>query len=129
MLVKTLYTSVLILSGLIASGQKINDTLRLTLKEVVEMAKSKSIASKQAATTRETKYWEYRTFKSNYQPQLSLEGILPGYNKSFIEVLQPDGTILFQPIHNNNSLLNLSFSQSIAATGGVVFWYHSNATF
>ncbi|CAN5438648.1 TolC family protein [soil metagenome] len=104
-----------------AAGQVNNDTLLLTLKQVVEMAKGKSIASKQAATTRETKYWEYRTFKSNYHPQLSLDGILPGYNKTFIEVLQPDGTIQFQSIHNNNSSLNLSFSQSIAATGGVVF--------
>jgi hypothetical protein len=104
-----------------AFGQAGNDTLRLSLKEVVEMAKGKSIASKQAATTRETKFWEYKTYKSNYNPQLSLDGILPGYNKTFIEVLQPDGTIQFQSIHNNNSSLNLSFSQSIAATGGVIF--------
>jgi outer membrane protein TolC len=85
------------------------------------MAKQKSIASRQAATVKETKYWEWKTYKSNYQPQLSLNGILPGYSKSFIEVQQPDGTILFQPVHNNNSALNLSFSQSIAATGGTVF--------
>ena len=98
-----------------------HDTITLTLQDVVEMAKSTSIASKQAATIKETKYWEYRSFRSNYQPQLSLSGILPGYNKTFTEVQQPDGTILFQPIHNNNSSLNLSFSQSIAATGGTIF--------
>ncbi|HEY0611914.1 MAG TPA: TolC family protein [Chitinophaga sp.] len=97
------------------------DTVRLDLEQVVEMAKASSIASKQALTTRKTKYWEYRTYRSNYQPQLALNGILPGYNKTFIEVQQPDGTILFQSIHNNNSSLNLSFSQSIAATGGTVF--------
>lgn len=85
------------------------------------MSKLKSIASKQALTTRETKYWEYRTHRSNYQPQLSLNGILPGYNKTFTEVQQPDGTILFQSIHNNNSSLDLSFSQTITATGGTVF--------
>ena len=85
------------------------------------MAKEKSIASKQASTIKQTRYWEYLTYKSNYQPQLSLDGILPGYNKTFIEVIQPDGTIQFQSIHNNNSSLNLSFSQSIAATGGSVF--------
>ena len=98
-----------------------NDTIKLTLRQVVEMAKEKSIASKQAITTKETKYWEWRTYKSNYAPQLALNGILPGYSKSFIEVQQPDGTILFQPVHNNNSSLNLSFSQSIAATGGTIF--------
>src|SRR5918993_1008757 len=102
-------------------AQVVNDTLVLSLKEVVERAKTKSIASKQAATTRETKYWEYRTFKSNYQPQLSLDGRLPYYNKTFIEVQQPDGSIQFQSIHNNNSSLNLSFSQSISATGGSIF--------
>ncbi len=98
-----------------------NDTLTLTLQQVVEMAKSKSIASKQAVTTKETKYWLYRTFRSNYQPQLSLNGTLPGYSKTFIQVVQPDGTIQFQPVHNNNSSLNLSFSQSISVTGGTVF--------
>ena len=97
------------------------DTIKLTLRQVVEMAKQRSIASKQAVTIRETKYWEWRAYKSNYAPQLALNGILPGYSKSFIEVQQPDGTVLFQPVHNNNSALNLSFSQSIAATGGSVF--------
>ncbi len=97
------------------------DTLTLTLSDVVAMAKNKSIASKQAITLKETRYWQYRTFRSNYQPQLSLAGTLPGYSKTFTEVVQPDGTVLFQPIHNNNSALNLSFSQSIAATGATVF--------
>lgn len=96
------------------------DTLHLSLKEVVDMAKEKSIASRQAITLRETKYWEYMTYKSNYQPQLSLSGTLPGYTKSFIEVLQPDGTIDFQPVHYNNSSLELSFSQQIAKTGGTI---------
>lgn len=104
-----------------AFGHGPNDTLLLTLQQVVSMAKERSIAAKQAATVKETRYWQWRTYRSNYQPQLSLNGTLPGYSKTFAQVLQPDGTILFQPVHNNNSLLNLSFSQSIAATGGVVF--------
>jgi len=73
------------------------------------MAKEKSIPARQA------------TFRSNYQPQLTLTGILPGYSKTFAEVLQPNGTVDFQPVRNNNSLVNLSFSQSITATGGSVF--------
>lgn len=101
--------------------QELNDTTRLTLEEVVEMAKTKSIESKQAITVKETKYWEWRVYRSNYQPQLLLNGLLPAYSKTFTEVVQPDGTILFQPIHNNNSSLNLSFNQSIAATGGTIF--------
>lgn len=102
-------------------GQAATDTLQLNLQQVVRMAKERSTASKQASTIKKTKYWEFRTFRSNYQPQLSLDGVLPGYNKTFTEVLQPDGTILFRSIHNNNSSLNLSFEQSIAATGGTIF--------
>jgi outer membrane protein len=98
-----------------------SDTLMLTLQEVVQMAKEKSIASKQAITTRETKYWQWRTYRSNYQPQLSLNGTLPAYTKTFNQVVQPDGTIQFQPVHYDNSALNLSFSQSIAATGGTIY--------
>src|SRR5882757_3359883 len=101
--------------------QAASDTISISLGEVVTMAKERSIASRQAATVKETKYWQWRTYRSNYQPQLSLTGILPGYSKTFTQVLQPNGTIQFQPIHNDNSSLNLSFSQSIAATGGTIY--------
>lgn len=97
------------------------DTLRLSLPQVVELAKSNSIAAKQAITIKETKFWEWRTFKSNYQPQLALSGILPGYTKTYVQVQQPNGSILFQPVHNDNSSLTLDFSQSIAATGGTIY--------
>lgn len=97
------------------------DTVRLSLKQVVEMAKSNSIEAKQAVTQRETKYWEWRTFRSNYQPQLSLTGTLPGYSKTYAQVFQPNGTVLFQPVHNDNSSLQLDFSQGLTATGGTIY--------
>jgi outer membrane protein len=102
-------------------GHSKADTIRLSLQQVVSLAKERSIASRQAATTRETKYWVYRTYRSNYQPQLSLSGNLPGYSKTYLQVLQPNGSIQFQPVHNDNSSLDLSFSQSISATGGTIY--------
>lgn len=104
-------------AGLIAQS----DTLRLNLQDVVELAKSKSIAAKQAATLKENKYWQWRTFRSNYKPQLVLDGKLPGYSKTYEEIVQPNGSISFQPVKNNNSSLNLSLEQSIAQTGGTIF--------
>jgi len=97
------------------------DTITLSLKDVVEMAKGNSIDAKQAITTRETKYWQWRNYKSNYQPQLSLNGNLPGYSKTDLQVLQPNGTILFEPVHDDNSELTLNFSQSITATGATIY--------
>lgn len=96
----------------------------LTLDEVVRLAREQSIAGKQAATLRETNYWKYRSFVADYKPQLSLDGTLPGFTRSFIQVQQPDGTVAFQPVSNNNSVLNLSLSQTIALTGGSVYVQH-----
>lgn len=94
---------------------------RLSLRQVVELARSQSIAARQAATTRETRAWEYRTFQSNYKPQLLLTSRLPAFSRSFQEVVQPDGTVLFQPVKNNNSALGLSLEQNLSKTGGTIF--------
>jgi outer membrane protein len=118
---KTLLLLFVLAGSLQVVGQGNSDTMRLTLQQVVEMAKGKSIASRQAVTQRETKYWEWRTYRSNYQPQLSVAGNLPGYSKTFREVLQPNGTIEFQPVRYDNSALSLALSQSIAKTGGTIF--------
>ena len=107
-----------LLMALILSGQ---DAKQLTLQQVVDMAKNQSIAARQATTTKETKYWEYRNFQSNYKPQLVLDGNLPAFSRSFIQVIQPDGTVLFQPIKNNNSAVGLSLSQNISKTGGLLY--------
>ena len=118
---RILYTILLLTISFNAFCSSGVDSTLLTLKDVVAMAKDNSIAAKQAVTTRETKYWQWRTFKSNYQPQLSLNGNLPGYSKTSTPVVQPDGTILFQPIHYDNSSLTLNFSQSITATGATIY--------
>ena len=94
---------------------------QITLPEVVELARAKSIAARRAATTKETRYWEYRTYQSNFKPQLILDSRLPAFSRSFQEVVQPDGTVQFQPIRYNNSSLGLSLEQNIARTGGTIY--------
>ena len=119
---KQLYSILFLMFGITGLVKAtIPDTLRLTLEQVVELARKNSIAAKQSIAVKETKYWQWRTYKSNYQPQLSLSGTLPGYSKTTQQVLQPNGTILFQPVHNDNSSLQLDFSQTITATGGTIY--------
>ena len=103
------------------ASQAVAQVQKYTLAEVVQLAREQSIASKQAATQKKTNYWTYRSFIADFKPQLSLNGTLPGFTRSYIQVIQPDGTISFQPVSYNNSILNLSLSQNIAATGGTVF--------
>jgi hypothetical protein len=106
---------------LLPVGLTAQPAVKLTLKAVVDMAKSNSIAARQAATTKETRYWEFRNFQSNYKPQLLFESSLPSFVRSFNQVVQPNGSILFQPVRINNSSAGLSLQQNLAATGGTIY--------
>ena len=94
---------------------------QLSLRQLVELAQEQSIAARQAKTTMDTRYWEWRSFQAALRPQLLLMGNLPDFTRAFQEVVQPDGTVEFQSVTVNNSGLSLGISQSIAATGGSVF--------
>ena len=92
-----------------------------TLDQIVEYAKSRSISFKQAQTRRKNGYWQFRVYKSNYIPQLTLNGILPNYQRQFNPVTQPDGTIVFRPVEQSLSNVNLGISQSVGLTGAEVY--------
>lgn len=110
-----------ILMPVLVKSQSLSDTVKLNLQDVIEIAKIHSTEAVQAATIRENQYWQYKTFKSNYSPQLSLDGVLPQYSKTNIPVIQPDGTVEFKPVTNDNSQLNLGLTQNIGLTGGQLF--------
>ena len=93
----------------------------LSLESVIQMAQQQSIAARRAATLKTTRYWEWRNFKSNYKPRIEFGGTIPGFTRSFQEVIQPNGTVDFLSISNNNAAVNLSLQQSIALTGGTLF--------
>lgn len=94
---------------------------QLTLEEVVEMAKNQSSAAKRAETRKENRYWQYRTYLSNYKPQLQLNGELPTFTRAVRRIQQNDGTYQFRNLNQNNMSLELSLNQSIAATGTQFF--------
>ncbi|MGV3540223.1 MAG: TolC family protein [Rufibacter sp.] len=103
----------------IAQAQQVNR--RLTLQETIDLALASSIAVKQAVTNKTSSYWQYRTFKSNYRPQLALSGTLPDFSRSIIPVVQPDGTTDFRAVSISNSDVALSMSQAVGLTGGQFF--------
>lgn len=106
---------------LTVTGNTLAQPQRISLQEVIETARLHSVASKQAVTLKKTNFWSYRSFLADFKPQLSLNGTVPGFTKSYIQVVQPDGTIAFQPVSYNNSTLNLALNQSIALTGGTIY--------
>jgi outer membrane protein TolC len=90
----------------------------LTLPQVVELTLMQSSVAKQALTNRETSYWQYRSFRADYKPQLALEGTLPNYSRTITPVTQPDGNTSFRYIRINNSYLSTTVTQGIGLTGG-----------
>lgn len=98
-----------------ANSQNVNT---LTLTDAIMLSREQSPASKQAETRKKNSYWQYRTYKSDYNPQLVLRGNLPGYNRDYFSNTLDDGTIVFQSREQINSSLNLGLDQPIAFTGG-----------
>ena len=92
-----------------------------TLQEVVKKAKENSPAYRQAITQLSNRSWQYKTFRSNYLPQLSLSGVLPDYNRGIDQVRQPDGTFRFVPVSQVYYDAQLGLNQSIGLSGGQVF--------
>lgn len=90
------------------------------IEEIIERAKEQSIFSKQAETQRETSYWQYRSFRTNYNPQLRLNGSVPTYTNFVTPVIQPDGSKLYLPVNQINPNINVGLQQPIAATGGTL---------
>jgi outer membrane protein TolC len=92
----------------------------LTLPQVIDLTLLQSSVAKQAVTNRETSYWQYRSFRADYKPQLALEGTLPNYSRTITPVTQPDGNTDFRSIRINNSYLSTTVTQGISLTGGQV---------
>jgi outer membrane protein TolC len=91
-----------------------------TLDDIIVRSKGQSPASKQAETRKENRYWQYRYYKSNYNPQLRLEGSLPSYYKRVNQIPQQDGTFRYIPVEQTNNFVNLGLQQPLQWTGGVI---------
>jgi outer membrane protein len=92
-----------------------------TLQDVVDLAKGQSPASKLASTNFTTKYWQYKVYKSNYLPQLSLNSVIPNLNRSISPITQPDGTTLFIRQSLISTSADVSLTQNIGYTNSQIF--------
>jgi outer membrane protein TolC len=100
-----------------------------TLQDVVARAKAQSTAALRAQTIKENRFWQFRLYQSNYNPQLRLEGTIPQYTQAVNSVTQPDGSIEFRPVKQNFVDLELGLEQVISPTGGVVSVNSSSSRF
>ena len=92
----------------------------LTLDRVVQMAQQQSPDAEAARHTFRSAYWNYRYYRANYLPSLSLSAD-PSLNRSINKITQNDGSLRFLEQNVLSSDLTMSLTQNIPWTGGYVF--------
>jgi outer membrane protein TolC len=91
-----------------------------TMEEIIGRAKGQSPASKQAETRKENRYWAYRFYKTNLNPQLRLSGNIPVYSKAVERTQQPDGTYQYVGVDQTDNNVSLGLIQPLSLTGGTI---------
>ena len=92
--------------------------LRITLQQAIDLALRQGYNARAAEAARDASRYRDAAFYSRLLPQLSVSGTLPAYNRSIIEVVQPDGSTLFRAQDQTNASLSATLTQRIPATGG-----------
>lgn len=93
----------------------------LNLTQAIELAQRQGLQARAAEASRDAARRRDRAFTARRLPQLSLTGDVPVYNRSIIEVVQPDGSSEFRPQQQTNTSLNLQMAQRLPITGGSLF--------
>lgn len=96
------------------------DTLRLTLEDCIVMARRQSVDAAVALGELKSAYWEWRSYKADLLPEVSLSANVPTYNKRYSAYQREDGTHSY--VRNDFMELDgsLHVSQKIWPTGGTL---------
>lgn len=118
---KRIYISIvcLLLSGSGLKAEK-QDTVRLSLKDAINLAQFQSVDAAVALNELKTAYWQYRTHVADQLPEVNFTGTLPSYSKQYSRYQNSDGVYTF--IRDNSLGLkgDISIDQNIALTGGKI---------
>jgi outer membrane protein TolC len=105
-------------TGTVSYSQQI---IRLNLDEVIKLSEDQSLQGILAKHMFRASYWQYRTFKAEYLPSLTLTGNFPEYNRVYEKEYDYETGKEYYVEKNTNSLLGtLSLSQNIGFTGGSI---------
>lgn len=96
------------------------DTLKLTLDQTIVLARQNSPSVQSARNTFLSAYWNYRYYRANYLPSVTLTSS-PYVNKEMNKITQSDGTAMFIRQDQFGADLTLKINQNISLTGGSLF--------
>ncbi len=117
------FTILIIAVSLLSSGiARSQETTKLTLQQVLKLAEEQSPDAILAKHRFRASYWQYRSFKAEYLPALTLSGNLPSYNRAYQLRYNSQTNTDSYILSNSNSISGaVSLEQNIGLTGGNIF--------
>ena len=107
---KILYITLGILSTELLAAQ--NQTMEMSLEQVVKIARLESPDAQTARHSFRSAYWNYKYYRANYLPSLSLSSN-PNLNRAINKITMGDGSVKFVEQNLLNTDLTLNLSQNI----------------
>lgn len=102
-------------------AQDSTEIIKLSLNDVIELAKEQSPSIKYFQNRNVNYYWRWKNFQSNFRPQLGISGDLPDYNQSNEPITQEDGSIQFRQVAQLRTTADLALTQIVPQTGTTIY--------
>lgn len=115
------YVCFILLLTAITLNTQAQQKLTLSLQEAINIAKGQSLISKRIQADFSSYQHRFKSFQASLKPQLSLNGTLPQYDRSLLNIVQPDGSYKVQPVQRSLLGSNLTLTQNIFWTGGNIY--------
>ena len=104
-----------------AQAQTQYDTLYFALGDLISLAQNDSPDAHINVHSFRNSYWNYRSFKAGYLPNLAFNAKLPSIMRTIDEVVQNDGSVDYRERNTASFRADLSLTQKIGLTGGTIF--------
>lgn len=92
----------------------------LSLKQCIDIAQQQSPLAKATRYALIASKWQYRSYRADLYPSLTLSGNAPNYNKSIFSNVLDNGEIVFSSRTQSEASAQLSIEQNIRLTGGTI---------
>jgi len=102
-------------------GAAAQEVKKLTFDEVIRLSEEQSPNALMAKHRFRSSYWQYRSYKAQFLPTLSMSGTAPRYSKGFDRNYNSmTDEYIYTPKNTINSSSILSLSQAVGLTGTTI---------
>jgi outer membrane protein TolC len=109
---------VLLFSNLKIKAQEVK---QLKFEDVIRIAEEQSPNALMAKHRFRSSYWQYRSFKAQYLPSLTISGTTPDFSNGLDKVYDSQNDLyIYKPKNTVSTLGTLALSQNIGPTGTVI---------